>query len=94
MEKILIDEKAKELILAKKGSAITIKLEKYGGGWAGCTYMPAVYVGAPADRGEYEKVLVDDIEVYISKFIDLSQGLKIVTSGFAMFKGLAVVPLR
>lgn len=32
MEKVIIDEKAKEFLAARRAGAITIKLEKYGGG--------------------------------------------------------------
>ena len=91
---ILIDEKAREFILGKRADTITIKLQKYGGGWAGCTYLPTVYVGTPADVGEYQEVDVDGIKVFISKFVDTSRGLKVVASGFSLFKGLAVAPLR
>lgn len=32
MENVVIDDKAKDFILAKRVSAVTVKLEKFGGG--------------------------------------------------------------
>ena len=93
MGKVEIDEKAKKFIKDKDGDSVTIKLERFGGGWAGCTYMPAVYVGAPQDISEYDACEVDGIKVYISPFVSRENGLRVTTSGFAFFKGLAVIPI-
>lgn len=55
--------------------------------------MPAVYVGTPQNPDEYELEEVDGVKVYISPFVSREGGLRIFTSGFAFFKGLAVAPI-
>lgn len=94
MEMIQIDEKAKQYIEERNADSITIKLTKRGGGWAGCTYEPTVLVGAPSLTQDYKLEEVDGIKVYISPLINMDNGIKILLSGFAMFKGLAVAPLK
>lgn len=53
-----------------------------------------MYVGTPADTGEYTLKVVDGIKIYISPFVNMDKGLRIYLSGFGMFKGLAVAPLN
>lgn len=90
---IVIDEKAREFMTEKGIDTITIKLEKFGGGWAGCTYVPAVVAGKPEDISQHTQKQVDGVNIYISPFISVDKGLKVYLSGFSVFKGLRVVPL-
>ena len=51
-------------------------------------------VGAPSLTQDYKLEEVDGIKVYISPLINMDNGIKILLSGFAMFKGLAIAPLK
>lgn len=93
MVNLQIDSDAKKYIKDKNIDEITVKLERYGGGWAGFTYKPAVVVGKPADTTNYTIHQEDGIKVYISPFIEAKNGLKIYLGGLSLFKSLKVKPI-
>ncbi len=93
MINIRISGDAREYLLSKS-SAVTVEGIVMSG-CCGITKEPFLFAEAPADPADYDLVIVDRIQVYVTKEAVIAPaGAKIYLVGDAVYRGLQVSGLR
>jgi len=92
--KIIIDEKVKKYAAKKNITAITIDYLKTKTCWARPLF-PLVTAGRPKDEKRFDRYLVDNIEVFASKYLDAKDNtIKLVLHNFLFFKSIETEGVR
>lgn len=88
--KIIIDDKAKKLLREEGETKISLVLEN-ACGWGGKAPEPGVLLGSPEVTEGFEKIIVDEYEVYLSDELSIEFPKVIISSEKYMFSEILTI---